>query len=84
LIAKSPESSETTASLGQDLVRRKITADSKCLRHANNFKYTDFAISCKSEKDIEQQLAKSAQTLAIRNKNCKQICPNYGNSKQEL
>jgi hypothetical protein len=58
----SPEKSETIVFLGKDPARCKIIVNNRCLQ-VNNFKYLSCEISYENEKDIQQKLAKFAQTL---------------------
>jgi len=51
----SPEIYETTAFLGQDPVRCKITVDNKCLHQVKSFRYLVCEISFENETEIVKE-----------------------------
>jgi len=57
--------------LGQDPVRCKIIVGKRCLQQVKNCKYLGCKISCKNEKDVQQELSKLAQILGILNNTLK-------------
>jgi hypothetical protein len=67
VVEMSPEKSETIAFVGKNPVRRKIIVDNICLQQVKNFKCLGCKISYENKKEIQQQLAKFAQTLGILN-----------------